>query len=86
MLSLFPRDQVLFYRTDALWRVPYAILDQVASFLNVTGRAEIKKGYFVPVFAWESSGMSLEDRRFLDELYADEINRTARLSGLRALR
>jgi hypothetical protein len=79
MLSLFPRDHVLFYRTDALWREPRAILDQVASFLNLTGRPDIKKGYFVPLFSWESSGMPLQDRRFLDELYADEINRTARL-------
>jgi hypothetical protein len=29
-----------------------------------------------------SSGISLEDRRFLDEMYADEIDQTARLSGL----
>src|SRR5262249_1405192 len=44
MFNLFPRNQVLFYRTDALWREPHVILDQVASFLNVMGRSDIKKG------------------------------------------
>jgi hypothetical protein len=80
--SLFPRDQVLFYRTDHLWNEPHAVVDQVGRFLNLEGRPDVERRYVTPVFAWETAGMSVENRRLLDGLYTDEIDRTARLSGL----
>ena len=82
MLSLFPRNQILFCRTDALWNRPRMILDQVASFLSVLVRPEINREYSASVLTWNSLGMHPDDRRFLDELYADDIGRTAKLTGL----
>jgi len=81
-LGLFSRERLLFLRTDALWNDPCGTLDRVADFLQVPARLDFETHYVVPLLSWDPTAMAPEDRRYLDELYADDIRRSARFSGL----
>jgi len=82
MLSLFPRDHLFFFRTDLLWKTPNVVLDEISDFLGIASINQPKKQYVVPLLTWEPTGMSIEDRQYLDQLFFDEIKQTAKLSGL----
>jgi hypothetical protein len=76
-LRLFPRSQVIFYRTDDLWSDPNFVLCQIQDFLGVGRKLCVNRGYIVPEQAFEPEKMSTADRRSLDRLFADDIRRTA---------
>jgi len=76
-LRLFPRSQVMFYRTDDLWSDPNFVLCQIQDFLGVGRKLCVNRSYIVPEQAFEPEKMSTADRRSLDRLFADDIRRTA---------
>lgn len=85
MLSLFPREQIHFLRTDHLWNHPDATLRDVAAFLGV---APPRQGW-TPA-AGTSSGRTHggppaatpEEIAGLTSLYAEDIRMTQALTGL----
>jgi len=82
ILRLFPRAQVHFLRTDALWAEPERVLGEVQDFLGVARAVGGGQEYVVSV---DSSGMGEmpgDAREFLDRHYAADIRATAALSGL----
>lgn len=81
-LSLFPRSQLHFFRTDELFTQPAKTLAEIEDFLGV-GRVLPAIGrYVVPVESKDFGVMTLADRQFLDELFAPSITEVERLSGL----
>ncbi len=82
VLRLFPREQLLFYRTDRLWDEPAAVLDALHRFLGVEPVALGWAGYRGSLRPGECSAMPDALRRLLDAMFADDIRRTAALTGI----
>lgn len=83
LLELFPREQVLFLRTEDLWRQHAATLDRVCDFLGVARFAAYPTAeYVAPVQRPAVVAMAEEDADLLRALYGCEIGRTAELTGL----
>lgn len=81
-LSLFPRSQLHFFRTDELFTQPAKALAKIEDFLGV-GRVLPANGrYVVPVESKDFGAMTSADRRFLDEVFAPSLTEVERLSGL----
>jgi hypothetical protein len=78
ILRLFPRKQVMFFRTDRLWSDLNHVLDQIQDFLEVDRELNIKRSYIVPGCNIGANKMPLEARHSLDQLFADDIRRTAK--------
>ncbi len=83
LLSLFPRDQCHFLRTDALWTAPDAELRAIHEFLRIEplglGQAAV---YESPTLGVEAAPISPQDRAYLDGLLRDEIIKAQELTGL----
>jgi hypothetical protein len=82
LLTLFPRRQVLFFKTDRLWLEPGQALDEAQDFIGVERRLAARRRYVVPLDSSALGPIPVEQRRMLDSLFADDIRRTAALSGL----
>ena len=82
LLTLFPRQQLLFFRTDRLWLEPGLVLDAVQDFIGVERRLAGQRRYVVPLDASDLGPMPAEQRAMLDQVFAEDIRRTAALSGL----
>jgi Sulfotransferase domain len=82
-LRLFPRSQVMFYRTDQLWSDPNVVLCQVQDFLEIGRKLRVKRSYIVSEWTFEAERMSTAERDSLDRLFADDIRRTALLTNLK---
>jgi hypothetical protein len=82
ILGLFPDDQILTIRTDALWENPAATLRQVQSFLGVTPLLDEERRYVVPIDSDKSVPLAPDDALHLAALYANDIRRTQSLTGL----
>jgi hypothetical protein len=82
MLQLFPRTQLLFLRTDALWRDPEQTLRRVHSFLEVAPAPPGEHRYTVSVKSDAHAPPELDDAEYLSAIYADDILATASLTGL----
>ncbi len=82
LLTLFARSQVLFFRTDQLWLQPAHVLDAVQDFIGVERRLMPQGRYVVPVDATDLGSIPAEERAQLDQVFAADIRRTAKLSGL----
>jgi len=82
LLALFPRDQVFFFRTDTLWTDPPSVLGQVQTFLQLEPKLHVERAYIVPEWTWTAQTMRSSDRTYLDEIFADDIRKTADRTGL----
>lgn len=83
LLSLFPRESVLFLRTDRLWRDTDGVLREVCGFLGVEWRGTSGAPVYVsPNKAGRRPTLLPEDRRRLDAMFARDIARTQTLTGL----
>ena len=75
LTALFPRRQLLFLRTDALWCDPAATLEAVQSFLEIDLVPKAEQRYVVPIASDKSASLTSEDADYLATLYADDIRR-----------
>ncbi|GGW28430.1 deacetylase sulfotransferase [Gemmobacter lanyuensis] len=86
LLAHFPRENLLFLRTDALWLRPAPTLGQICDFLGVAAptAAMLERAtvYTVPVLARDLGEMPEPLRRDLDRRFAADIIETAALTGL----
>jgi hypothetical protein len=82
LLSLFPRENILFLKTDEMWRNTQSVLDRITSFLGVPPIVGIKRVYTVPLRSADLGEMPPGDRAYLDELFRDELVRMSALTGL----
>lgn len=77
LLRLFPRKQIAFLRTDKLWFDPNFVLAQIQDFLEVDRKLNVKRNYIVPESTFGLKNVPVKARRSLDQLFADDIRRTA---------
>jgi hypothetical protein len=82
LLQLFPRKQVMFYRTDQLWSNLDQVLEQVQSFLGVQSKLRVNRTYIVPEDTWKPEEIHPADRLVLDQLFAGDIQRTSERAGI----
>jgi hypothetical protein len=82
LLSLFPRGQVHFATTDDLWLEPRSTLAAIEDFLCIPHRLNPKQEYIILANTKTHAVLDPACRRRLDALYADDIRKTARLTGL----
>jgi len=82
LLRLFPREGVLFFRTDELWMHNERVLAEVQDLLGVKRLIEAKQEYIVPLDSRFVGEVSPSERAMLDNLFASDIQRTALLTGL----
>lgn len=83
-LSLLPRSQILFLRTDRLWREPERTLGDIYEFLGVEILVpkNMARSYVVPTDSSALGTMSRKTYLHLLEFYRNDITKTATLSGL----
>ncbi len=81
LLTLFPRRQCCFFRTDELWSSPDAVLQDIQRLIGVEA---IGLGGRPPIASVHRPQASMleEDRSFLDSVFRDDIQRTQDLTGL----
>jgi hypothetical protein len=82
LLMLFPREQVLFLRTDALWSQPEATLRAIYSFLELPPIQPAVLPYTVSVRSDGTIPLARDDAEHLRTLYADDIRETQRATLL----
>jgi Sulfotransferase domain len=80
--ALFPPQQLLFLRTDDLWRDTGETLSQVCRFLGVGRPESWQRRYIVPCRSDTVGVMTPAVRRRLNEIFAADITETALLTGL----
>ena len=81
-LELFPRRQVLFYRTDSLWDDPSGTLNGIGSFLGFEPTAEIPSTYISPYEKRNAEALGTREREFLDRIFMDDLLETQKLTGM----
>ncbi len=89
LLTLFPRSQVLFFQTDRLWLEPGQVLRAVQDFIGVERRLAAPRRYVpaprrwvAPLNTTDHGAIPADSRLALDQVFADDIRRTAALTGL----
>ncbi len=82
LLMLFPRRQILFFRTDRLWLDPGQVLGEVQDFIGIERRLAAQRRYVVPIDSPDLGPIPAEPREMLDQVFAEDIRRTAALCGL----
>jgi Sulfotransferase domain len=82
IMTLFPADQLLVLRTDALWNNPAHTLAKVQSFLDIKNVLRAERRYIVPAESDHSTPLHREDADYLLALYADDIRKTQHLTGV----
>lgn len=82
LLSLFPRGQILFLRTDRLWLDHAGSLRAVHRFLDLEDAPTSAARYIAPLESRGLSPMAVSDLDYLAHLYAADIAQTMRLTGL----
>lgn len=83
VLTHFPRAQLLVLRTDALWRDPQSCMDRLTRFLDLVPLICVQAGrYRPPIDTRHLGGLAPQDRRRLEDLFAEDIRQTAALVGI----
>lgn len=83
LLSIFPREQLLFLRSDDLRAEPERILRTVCDFLNAPpfGRIEAKESHVAKTIDY-GVGITEEDRSYLKSVFEKDQIIFTQLSGL----
>ena len=85
LLMHFPRDQVLFLRSDVLRHYHRDVLESVFAFLNVDRSAGIRQELVFPSASPSSRGkLTDDDVELLTETYACDLHQFSTLTGLDA--
>jgi hypothetical protein len=85
LFALFPREQVHFFRTDALWLRPGETLGAIQDFLGLAqdDLADGTAQYMVPIDATELGQMPTHHQTLdVEPLFGDDIRRTQKLTGI----
>jgi hypothetical protein len=83
LLSHFPRRHVHFIRTDHLWRDADRILTDIHRFLGVAQLPiDNSRRYLIPIDTREIGSLDDADRRYLTNLFREDILHAAELSGI----
>jgi hypothetical protein len=89
VLELFPREQVLFLRSQDLLNHHHTTLARIAAFLNISRFPETgpkheypKDEYLQPHIPLPSNAIRREDRAFLADIFRDDVRAFARLTEL----
>lgn len=84
IFDLFPKGQILFFRTDRLWNDTRATLNKVQAFLGVEFALNVTRRYIAPMTTIDVLENEMEDniRARLDAIYVDDIRQTMALTGL----
>ncbi|WP_210209042.1 sulfotransferase family protein [Roseiarcus fermentans] len=82
LLDLFPDGQVLFLRTDAMWRDLPATLNAIHAFLGLDAGPAVERRRVVAIETDKSAPLASADAERLCELYAQDIERTQARTGL----
>ena len=82
--ALFPRELVHVFRTDHLWSNPSLTLSAIDDFLGIKqpARSPIEPTYIVSVDARDLGSPPEASRRYLDDLFGEDIRRTADIAGI----
>lgn len=81
LFGLFPREQALILRAEDLRRDPGLVLGQVRAFLGLPAGPEPCPRE-IHVGQDHGSALASEDRRFLEAVYARDLERLRALSGI----
>jgi hypothetical protein len=79
---LFPRDQLLFLRTDELWDDPVRVIRRVHAFLGVPPPHSVERNYVTPHDTSDLGDIPERSLLTLNALYADDVERTSKLIGI----
>jgi len=84
LLRIFPREQVLFYKTDDLWSRTPEVVRGIEDFLGVDHAVSdsVQQEYIIPVAATDRGPMASGIRAALDALFYEDIEKTAAITGL----
>ena len=82
MKRLFPPAQLLFLRTDELWSETTRVVSRVHALLGVPPPEAVERNYVTPADAFDPGDIPKEALLMLNALYADDIARTSRLTGI----
>jgi len=84
VLELFPREQVLFLRSQDLLNHHRTTLARIAAFLNISPFPETgpKHEYLQPHIPLPSNAIRREDQAFLADIFRDDVQAFARLTEL----
>jgi Sulfotransferase domain len=82
MKRLFPPAQLLFLRTDELWNEPMRVVSRVHAFLGVPPPDAVERNYVTPGDTFDLNPVPKKAVLTLNTLYADDIKRTSRLTGI----
>ena len=80
--SLFPEDQLHFFRTDWLWLEPDRQIGRIEEFLKLDAVLTPRRTYVVPLQSDHNISMSSEARELLDDLYRPTIAALGALTGI----
>jgi hypothetical protein len=82
VLSHFPREQVLFLKTEDLREKHARTLNSVCAFLGVGAFDTMPLGAYVNVRRSHAAPMDEVDRAYLADLFRDDIKTTEQMTGL----
>ena len=84
IMSLFPREQVLFLSNEDLRRRHFEVLNRTCSFLGVAPFSTPPAAEDVQPYrkSWHPPPMDDADRRYLDDLFSNDLAETEQLTGL----
>ncbi|MEZ5900826.1 MAG: sulfotransferase domain-containing protein [Hyphomicrobiaceae bacterium] len=84
LLEFFPKEQICFLRTDALWREPGHVLETVETFLGIAHQLQrsVSPKYIVPERPSTRIPMPKSARAYLDSVYAGDIEETSQLTQI----
>ena len=81
-LDLFPRKQIHFYRTDALWKDANNTLGEIAAFLTIELDQNIQTQYITPYKPKDIEALDAIQRDYLTGLYREDMLETEKLTGM----
>ena len=85
MFSIFPRNNILFVRTDMLWTNLAETLYKIVQFLQINSNysyVELRQEYIEPTHSAEIGAIPYNAMQKLNELYYSDILKTQELSGI----
>src|SRR5665213_2117912 len=83
IFNLFPREQIMFLRTDKLWSDIKGSLERIQEFLGIEVPSVAASVYSAPNLKHDITfGIDDKSRELLDARFADDIRLTSSLTGM----
>lgn len=80
--ALFPQSQLLFFRTDSLWRDAGRELARIEKFLGLEAHLAPPQKYIAPMQSAPAAEIDGSDVRYLQSLFGPTISALEELTGL----